>query len=128
MAMFPQPARNTDPYPRVVNYHRAELLRTRVLTPRPGPRTALATVRARVGQATGTYPQYEQPSMLWQLIGVAAVGVGWYHGYLRNGGSLGWGFGWGIMGFLFPIPTLAVALAQASMGSGGFKLGKRASA
>lgn len=35
-----------------------------------------------------------------------------YHGYKRNGGSLGWGIGWMILGGLFPLLTPTVGVAQ----------------
>lgn len=41
----------------------------------------------------------------------AAVGASVYHGYKRND-SLGWGLWWGLMGALFPVITVPVALAQ----------------
>jgi len=48
-------------------------------------------------------------------IGVAlssvSSGVSAYHGYKRNN-SVGWAIGWGVLGFLFPIITPAIALAQ----------------
>jgi len=39
------------------------------------------------------------------------VGVPAYHGYKRNR-SVGWGVWWGLMGALFPAPTIAVSIAQ----------------
>lgn len=35
-----------------------------------------------------------------------------YHGYKRGGDSWGGAFGWGLLGFIFPIITPAVALAM----------------
>lgn len=43
------------------------------------------------------------------VLGSAAASA--YHGYKRNK-SVGWAVWWGLMGFLFPIVTPAVAIAQ----------------
>ncbi len=45
------------------------------------------------------------------LLSIAGLGLGAYHGYRRNN-SVGWAFGWGALGALFPIVTLAVAAGQ----------------
>jgi hypothetical protein len=44
-------------------------------------------------------------------IPIAGTGLGAYHGYRRNK-SVGWAIGWGVMGSMFPILTVAIALAQ----------------
>jgi len=41
----------------------------------------------------------------------AATAVSAYHGYRRNR-SIGWALVWGAMGFLFPVMTPTIALAQ----------------
>lgn len=50
----------------------------------------------------------------WDSMWLTAVGiaVGAYHGYHRNRRSLGWSFGWGLLGALFPVITTGVALVQ----------------
>lgn len=35
-----------------------------------------------------------------------------YHGYKRNGGSIGWALGWAFMGALFPLLTPTIGVAQ----------------
>ncbi len=45
-------------------------------------------------------------------LSAAGLGVGVFHGYRRNRGSIGWTLWWGLMGGLFPVITTAVALAQ----------------
>lgn len=51
----------------------------------------------------------------WAAVGstlaVAGTGLGAYHGYRRTG-SLGWAIAWAILGGLFPIITIPVAIAQ----------------
>ena len=49
---------------------------------------------------------------VYGVLAIASSGIGFYHGYLRNGGSLGWGLGWAIMGSLAPVLTPALAFAQ----------------
>jgi hypothetical protein len=49
------------------------------------------------------------------VIGLAALassGIGFYHGYKRNGDSFGWGLWWAFMGSIFPVITPAYAFAQ----------------
>ena len=43
------------------------------------------------------------------LLGAMMAG---YHGSKRNGGSVGWTIGWGLLGGLFPLVTNGIALAQ----------------
>lgn len=43
---------------------------------------------------------------------LASTGLGFYHGYKRNGDSFGWGLAWAFAGSLFPIVTPAFAFAQ----------------
>ena len=49
---------------------------------------------------------------VYGVLAIASSGIGFYHGYLRNGGSLGWGLGWAIMGSIAPVLTPALAFAQ----------------
>lgn len=50
-------------------------------------------------------------SMLASGLGLAGTGLGAYHGYKRTG-SIGWAIGWALLGGLFPIITIPVAVAQ----------------
>jgi len=72
-----------------------------------GPR--IGGVRlGQVDEATSA-PWYESP--VARAAFVAAAGASAYHGYKRNN-SIGWAIWWGLMGGLFPIITVPVALAQ----------------
>ena len=44
-------------------------------------------------------------------VAIAGTALGAYHGYKRTE-SLGWTLGWALLGGLFPIITIPVALAQ----------------
>lgn len=68
------------------------------------PRGALAGVSLGAPATTG--------GIIWGLLGAASVGVSAYHGYKRNGGSVGWAIGWGLLGGAFPVLVPAVAFAQ----------------
>lgn len=48
----------------------------------------------------------------YNVLGIAGMGLGAYHGYKRNGGSVGWAIGWGLLGGIFPIIVIPVAFAQ----------------
>lgn len=56
----------------------------------------------------------ENRTVFYIGLGVGALGAGLsgYHGYKRSGGSVGSALGWGLLGGLFPIITVPVALAQ----------------
>ncbi len=41
-----------------------------------------------------------------------ATGYAAIRGYERNDGSLGWGLGWGALGFLFPVPAAGYTLLK----------------
>lgn len=49
---------------------------------------------------------------IWGAVTVASMAASAYHGYKRNGKSVGWGIGWGLLGSLFPIITPVVAVAE----------------
>lgn len=49
---------------------------------------------------------------VWQAASLAGTGLGAYHGYKRNRGSVGWAIGWALLGGIFPIITIPVAFAQ----------------
>lgn len=49
---------------------------------------------------------------IYGVLALASSGIGFYHGYLRNGGSVGWGLGWALMGTVMPVITPALAFAQ----------------
>ncbi len=51
-------------------------------------------------------------SAIYQVLSVASPGIGFYHGYKKNGGSIGYGLWWGLMGMIFPVITPAIALAD----------------
>jgi len=76
-----------------------------------------ASTASSAGAGSGSKPN---PQELAAIIGVGvlvtaavvvSVGVPAYHGYKRNR-SVGWGVWWGLMGALFPAPTIAVSIAQ----------------
>jgi hypothetical protein len=46
-------------------------------------------------------------------IGTVGAGAAAYHGYKRTG-SVGWAIGWALLGGMFPVVTIPVALAQGS--------------
>lgn len=46
------------------------------------------------------------------LTALASSGLGFYHGYRRNGDSFGWGLFWAFMGGIFPVIVPAYAFAQ----------------
>jgi len=46
-----------------------------------------------------------------KLLGTVAVAAAAYHGYRRTG-SIGWTIGWAVVGALFPIIAIPVAVAQ----------------
>lgn len=48
---------------------------------------------------------------LWALASLAGTAAGAFHGYRRND-SVGWGVWWALMGGLFPIVTVPIAVAQ----------------
>lgn len=51
-------------------------------------------------------------TMLWLGLSLAGGGVGAYHGYKRNRGSVGWAIGWSLLGAWFPVIVIPVAFAQ----------------
>lgn len=50
--------------------------------------------------------------LTWSLLSMAGAGLAAYHGYKRNHEDTGAAVGWGLLGALFPIVTVPVALAQ----------------
>lgn len=73
------------------------------LTPAPVPEGMMQSAFAR-----------ENRSIAAAWVGVAAVSsvASAYHGYRRHRGSVGAAVGWGLLGFVFPIITPVVALAE----------------
>lgn len=63
----------------------------------------------RIGQLT--VRQSETLTNAYAAASVVGTAAGAYHGYRRTG-SVGWAIGWAVMGALFPIVTIPVALAQ----------------
>src|SRR6185503_2917091 len=47
----------------------------------------------------------------WGVASLAGTALGAYHGYKRNN-SIGWSLWWGLMGGMFPIVVVPLALAQ----------------
>jgi hypothetical protein len=48
----------------------------------------------------------------WRAASMAGTGIGAYHGYKRNRGSVGWAIGWALLGGMFPVITVPIAFAQ----------------
>lgn len=48
---------------------------------------------------------------VYSLLSIAGTAAGAYHGYRRTG-KIGWTLGWALLGGLFPIITVPVAIAQ----------------
>ena len=74
------------------------------------PSTWSSNLGASTGARTG-----QISSDTWATIGstiaLAGTGLGAYHGYKRTG-NVGWAVLWGLLGGLFPIVTIPVAIAQ----------------
>lgn len=51
-------------------------------------------------------------AVTWTFLSMAGAALAAYHGYKRNHESTGAAVGWGVLGGLFPIITVPVALAQ----------------
>lgn len=68
-----------------------------------------AALTARSGQMTR--PPSDNWAKLASGLALAGTGLGVYHGYMRTG-SLGWALAWGLLGGMFPIITIPVAIAQ----------------
>lgn len=58
------------------------------------------------------YAEHPTLALVYATAGIVGTGVGAYHGYKRNGNSLGWGIAWGLLGGMFPIFVVPIALAQ----------------
>lgn len=63
-------------------------------------------------QSYGTQTASPAVMMVGRVLSVAGAAIGAYHGYKRNGGSIGWAIGWSLLGGMFPVITVPVALAQ----------------
>jgi hypothetical protein len=50
--------------------------------------------------------------VVMEVAGTVGAFAGAYHGYKRNGGSVGWAIGWFIFGGLLPIIALPVMLVE----------------
>lgn len=81
------------------------------------PNTPLAVARKLAGFG-GLAGLGEMPTLspgvarLLRVLGIVGTGVGVYHGYKRNRGSVGWALGWGLLGAFFPVIVIPVAFAQ----------------
>lgn len=85
-----------------------------LLNEKTSPRVTTHVERAplaRVG-ATAADPGYNYWSSPEYFLSLAGSGLGAYHGYKRNEGSIGWAIGWGVLGYIAPVITTGVALAQ----------------
>ena len=76
-----------------------------IVTTPAGPTFSLPAVTSTEAAAAGA------ASALWGIVSVVAMGASAYHGYKRNE-SIGWAIGWGLLGAMFPIITVPVAIAQ----------------
>jgi hypothetical protein len=82
----------------------------------PGPMDGLGCApcaRAQAGLGTDSIggPSSLWP-FLWSALSLAGAGVGAYHGYKRNNGSVGWAIGWFVFGGLIPVLALPIAAAE----------------
>jgi hypothetical protein len=73
--------------------------------------------RALTGLATGDEPDGTPRTLStgWMIYGVASLaagGIAAYHGYKRNGDSVGWAFGWYLFGAWLPFFAVPLALAE----------------
>lgn len=64
------------------------------------------------GDANGPATVSAVGKLIYGLAGTAAGAALTYHGYKRNGGSLGWGLAWGVFGGLIWPIALPIALGQ----------------
>lgn len=62
-------------------------------------------------QDSSLAPQLAAFTVVEGVIVLGSSAASAYHGYKRNR-SVGWAVWWGLMGFIFPIVTPAVAIAQ----------------
>lgn len=63
----------------------------------------------------GTFADGIEPTPMHYVYGVASIAgtaAGAYHGFKRNGGSVGWAIVWGLLGGMFPVITVPIAFAQ----------------
>lgn len=66
-------------------------------------------------QALGEIPDEKPSSSLTTVLSLARIAgasAGVYHGYKRNGDSIGWALGWGLLGGIFWPVTIPLSLAQ----------------
>lgn len=61
-----------------------------------------------VGALAGAFMEESTP---WKVARAAAGAAGAYHGYKRNE-SVGWALWWSFAGFMFPLFTPVIAVAQ----------------
>lgn len=67
----------------------------------------------RLGDVTSGSPQVTQTEIaVVGVLSAASIGACAWHGYRRHCGSVPWAIGWAIMGGLFPVVSVAVALAE----------------
>lgn len=70
-----------------------------------------AATGGMVGAATGQIGQIATAENIWSALSLAGTIGGAYHGY-RQSRSVGWAIVWALLGGLFPVITIPVAVAQ----------------
>ena len=93
----------------------AELLRqskplAQQLPPQAPQVSALVAPTAHTGSPQPIAAPFASPD-LWSALSLAGMGAGAYHGYKRDN-SIGWAIVWALLGGLFPVITVPVAIAQ----------------
>jgi hypothetical protein len=80
------------------------------MLPAPAPAPIGHTNYYSVGDDAAPAPP-PNDTINFSLLGMAAVGAAAYHGYKRNE-SVGWAVGWAALAGLFPVITVAIAVAE----------------
>jgi len=108
LTLSPAPIQPGVPVPYPTAYGRAMVRRAG-----PGPRKGLdfGLFGAAETASDVLLPPLTPTAIFWSLLATAAAGASAYHGYKRND-SIGWAVAWGLLGGLFPVITVPVALAQ----------------
>jgi hypothetical protein len=71
-----------------------------------------ATDMAYPGEMSGLGSAADVIRPVMEVAGTVGAFAGAYHGYKRNGGSVGWAIGWFVFGGLLPILALPIMLAE----------------
>lgn len=75
------------------------------------PQRSAGTLTPAPGVAVAAPARSPWAGAFWTVATVASVGASAYHGQRRND-SVGWGIWWGVMGYVAPVITPAIAVAQ----------------